>query len=107
MIGIRRCSMCETDEGNAHPVTGRPIERLIVNNQCTSYICFDCVSRCVEILAADEEPHAAIANREQALVESKTKETEAASSASDATTDDLTIRELHEPVFYAEEGIIR
>jgi len=80
MSETRKCLMCETDEGKAHPITGRPIEGLVVNNHGTSHICFDCIARCVEIMATD------------------------ATSEALATS---AVREVHEPVFYAEEGIIR
>jgi hypothetical protein len=99
MTGVRKCMLCETDEGEPHPVTGRPIERLIVNNQCTAYICFDCVSRCVEIMATEAKPDAAIAARELALVKSEAKKAKAEGEPA--------IREVDEPVFHAEEGIIR
>ncbi|WP_421579891.1 hypothetical protein [Shinella sp. M31] len=94
MIGVRKCSMCEKTVGEQHPVTGRSVERLVVNNQLTSYVCYDCVARCVEIMATDAAPDEATSNREQALVDGKVNK------------DELAIREMHEPVFYSEEGFI-
>jgi hypothetical protein len=73
-----KCVMCETDDGKAHPVTGKPVEDFVINNRGTSYICFECLTRSAEIMTA----------RETAL------------------TDDLEIRGIHEPVVHSEEHIL-
>jgi hypothetical protein len=98
MIGVRKCLMCETSEGEKHPVTGRTVDRLVVNNQISAYICYDCVARCVAIMAADEEPSADVAKREQQAVDDKSKEL-----AGNARP---LIKEVNQPVFQSEEGFI-
>jgi hypothetical protein len=99
MIGVRKCFMCETSEGGTHPVTGRTVDRLVVNNQISAYICYDCVAQCVAIIAADEKPSEDVASRERDAVESKLKELAGNAKA-------LEIKEIDEPVFHSEEGFI-
>jgi hypothetical protein len=70
--------MCGTEEGKPHPVTGKPVEELVVNNRGTSYICADCLSQSAAIMAAKDT----------------------------ALTDDLEIRGVGEPVVHAEEHIL-
>src|SRR5687767_9426043 len=78
MSAATKCFMCETEHGNPHPVTGKPVEDFVVNNKGTSYICFECLTRSAAIMA--------------------TKQT--------ALTDEFEIRGVHEPVVHSEEHIL-
>lgn len=78
MSETTKCFMCETEEGKAHPVTGKPVEDFVVNNRETAYICFECLTRSAAIMAVKES----------------------------ALTDDLEIRGIHEPVVHSEEHIL-
>ncbi|ANL30944.1 hypothetical protein AMC90_PC00294 (plasmid) [Rhizobium phaseoli] len=78
MNEISRCVMCETDEGKPHPVSGKHLERFVANNNRTSHICFECLTRCAAIMAAEELSELG---------------------------DDLSVKDVHEPRVYAEEYI--
>ncbi len=49
------CSHCHCPVGEKHTLTGQLIRELIVNHEKDAYICFDCVARCVSIMATGEK----------------------------------------------------
>lgn len=89
MSDTQKCFMCDTNEGNTHPISGKAIEKFVANNKNTAYICFECLTRCAAIMTSGE----------------KFGSTVKPMSSIGSVADELSIRGAHEPLVYAEEHI--
>jgi hypothetical protein len=45
-----RCALCHCNRGDIHPKTGDRIENLIINEEKTTVVCFDCITLAAEIM---------------------------------------------------------